>query len=356
MRNRSLDILRAVAILLVFCYHSEGALLVSRFGWTGVDLFFVLSGYLVSGLLFREYRLTGGVRPGRFLLRRGFKIYPQFYLLTGVTVVGTYVVANGPVWGQVSAEAFFYQNYARGLWGHTWSLAVEEHFYLLLCAAVISMARRGGEDPFRLLPLWIAGAAAGVLGLRVATWLAGPEITEYGNVFPSHLRMDSFLGGVLVAYYQVFHPERMREWMRKTAPWLAPASIALLAPVSFLKREDPFMVTVGFTMVSWAFVLLLLSVLYPVRPMGDGWGSRAMVQLGQMSYAFYLWRAPVILAGDWIGGMPVNVKLVATFATSFVLAYASTRWVEAPMLRLRDRMVPAPAPRTEPAGSLARVG
>jgi peptidoglycan/LPS O-acetylase OafA/YrhL len=62
MRNPSLDILRAIGVVLVFCYHSEGAGLVARFGWTGVDLFFVLSGLLVSGLLFREYQVTSRVR------------------------------------------------------------------------------------------------------------------------------------------------------------------------------------------------------------------------------------------------------------------------------------------------------
>lgn len=80
MRNPTIDVLRAFAVLLVFCRHTEGTLLLSRFGWAGVDLFFVLRGYLVSGLLFREYQQTQTIRAGRFLVRRGFKIYPQFYL------------------------------------------------------------------------------------------------------------------------------------------------------------------------------------------------------------------------------------------------------------------------------------
>ncbi len=91
MRNQTLDVLRAVAVLLVFSRHSTGALLVSHLGWVGVDLFFVLSGFLVSGLLFREYQQDGQLLPGRFLIRRGFKIYPQFYLLVVVTIFWTWL-------------------------------------------------------------------------------------------------------------------------------------------------------------------------------------------------------------------------------------------------------------------------
>ena len=87
MRNPSLDMLRAVAVLLVFCYHSEGTKLF--FGWIGVDLFFVLSGFLVSGLLFQEYQATHEIQPARFLLRRGLKIYPQFYFFIAATLAVT---------------------------------------------------------------------------------------------------------------------------------------------------------------------------------------------------------------------------------------------------------------------------
>lgn len=363
VRNPSLDVLRAVAVILVFCYHSEGALLVSRFGWVGVDLFFVLSGFLVSGLLFREYRTTQRVQPGRFLLRRGFKIYPQFYFLIAVTILGTFFF-GGPPWRPVTAEVLFFQNYTRGLWTHTWSLAIEEHFYLLLTAAIAIAAGRGGENPFRALPKWIAAAAAGVLALRVALYALNPPITEFGNVFPSHLRMDSFLGGVLVAYLQAFQPEVLAAWMRRFGTWLPPASILLLAPVSFLRREDAFMVTVGFTMISWAFVLLLLSVLYPAKPSTSGRGARALAKLGEVSYGFYLWHAPVLLASEWARGLlaargvsvSLAVNLPVTFALSLGLAFLTTRLLEAPMLRLRDRMFPSltkTPPEPAPAGWLS---
>jgi peptidoglycan/LPS O-acetylase OafA/YrhL len=143
VRTPTLDILRAVAVILVFSRHSGVFPVLSQIGWAGVDLFFVLSGFLVSGLLFREYQVSQRVHPGRFLMRRGFKIYPQFYVLIATTVIVD-VWLGQPVPGrQLASELVFLQSYFPGLWGHAWSLAVEEHFYLLLAAAVALLARRG---------------------------------------------------------------------------------------------------------------------------------------------------------------------------------------------------------------------
>jgi peptidoglycan/LPS O-acetylase OafA/YrhL len=350
VRNPSLDVLRGAAVLLVFCYHSEGALLISRFGWIGVDLFFVLSGFLVSGLLFREYQATQEVQPGRFLLRRGFKIYPQFYFFIAVMVVAACIQGVPPGTGQVLAEVLFVQNYFSGMWGHTWSLGVEEHFYLLLTAAIITLARRGGTDPFRRLPVWILVVSAAVLGLRILTWTLHPGTSGYLNVYPSHLRIDSLLTGVLISYFHSFYPAGLARWMRRLGGWVPPASILLLAPVTFLTREDPFMVTIGFSLVSWGFGLLLLSVLYPAkRPPVPSRMGRAMARLGQVSYAFYLWQGPILVAGDRLRSyaqahgalLPLPVIIVLTFAASLLAAVLTTRLIELPALRLRDRYFPA---------------
>src|ERR1700758_1823216 len=80
-RNESLDVLRCIAVLLVLGFHFPYYALWGRLGWIGVDLFFVLSGFLISGLLFQEYKATESINLLRFLIRRGLKIYPSFYLL-----------------------------------------------------------------------------------------------------------------------------------------------------------------------------------------------------------------------------------------------------------------------------------
>lgn len=344
MRNPTLDILRAVAILLVFARHSEGAPILSHLGWIGVDLFFVLSGFLVSGLLFREYQQYGRIAPGRFLLRRGFKIYPQFYLLVAVTLIVT--LWNGPVnWREAIAEVLFVQNYATGLWAHTWSLAVEEHFYLLLTLAMVMLAKRGGDDPFRFLPRWIAGACAMILALRIITRFASPAISDYAHVFPSHLRMDSLLFGVLLSYLSTFRQADVSQFVDRFGAWLPQISIGLLAPAAFLDQSDPWMYTVGFSSISIGFALLLLSALHPRKKAtaARGVAARTFARLGQVSYGFYLWHGPVLFADDRLlaGKLPVMVNLLATFSATVAIAFFTTWLAEQPFLKLRDRWFPS---------------
>jgi peptidoglycan/LPS O-acetylase OafA/YrhL len=337
VRNPSLDVLRAVAILLVFCYHSPGALLINRFGWIGVDLFFVLSGFLVSGLLFREYQSTQQVCAGKFLFRRGMKIYPQFYFFIAATFAIAIFQGRAPRGAQAAAELGFVQNYFPGMWSHTWSLAVEEHFYLLLILAIVMLARNGGENPFRTVPVWIGSTCGLILTLRVLTWKLHPQISDLINVFPSHLRMDSLLIGVLIAYYHSFHKDQLARWMRLAGPWAPPVSMLLLCPVTFLTREDPFMVTIGFSLVAWGFGLLLLSALYPLKVAKTP--PRPMVRLGQVSYAFYLWHGPILVACDSLN-ISMALSMVLGFGASLGMALLTTWLIETPMLRVRDRLTP----------------
>lgn len=189
MRIAHLDVLRGVAILLVLGRHIDSCpieqpyplyvamRLWQRCGWIGVDLFFVLSGFLVSGLLFREYKQHGNIRLSRFFVRRGLKIYPAFYLFLAVIVgLGLYRGEGVPL-SSILAAAFFVQNYAPnlfGTWSHTWSLAVEEHFYLLVGILLAVLLRRRADEPFRCLIPCYAGVAILVLGMRLLTARARP--------------------------------------------------------------------------------------------------------------------------------------------------------------------------------------
>src|ERR1700740_43634 len=133
MRNKRLDVLRCIAVLLVMFNHGGIWPAAAHHGWIGVDLFFVLSGFLISGLLFSEYKKRQSISFKRFFIRRGLKIYPAFYaflLLTGIT--GELVFHSHPTGAQYFHEVFFVMNYEHGVWDHTWSLGVEEHFYIFL--------------------------------------------------------------------------------------------------------------------------------------------------------------------------------------------------------------------------------
>ncbi len=223
---------------------------------------------------------------------------------------------------------------------------MEEHFYLLLILVIVMMARRGGTNPFRALPGWIAGSCAVILALRVVTWKLHPQVTDATNVFPSHLRIDSLLAGVFVSYYHTFHRANLTAWMRRAGAWVPPASVLLLVPITFLTREDPFMVTVGFSLEAWGFALLLVSVLYPMKPApAPSRAGRAMVRLGRVSYAFYLWQAPILVAGDALKpyaqahgvNIPYALIVALTFGATLAMALVTTSLIEIPVLRWRER-------------------
>src|SRR5262249_44717454 len=133
LRRPELDVLRCAAVVLVLFRHLEAlpqsvpavfrvpTRVLFEVGWTGVDLFFVLSGFLVAGLLFREVQEHGRIDIKRFLIRRGLKIYPGFYCLIGATVGIAVVHGWNLPWNRILSEVFFVQNYHQGLWSQTWS-------------------------------------------------------------------------------------------------------------------------------------------------------------------------------------------------------------------------------------------
>jgi len=163
---KELDILRGVAVLLVLACHCRASEFLLRSGW--VDLFFVLSGFLVSGLLFVEHQRTGRIRIWRFFARRGFKIYPAFYFFVAVTLLFDALHSKPPEISSLIRELVFIQNYGPAIWPHTWSLAVEEHFYLLVGLGLFT-ASCLLRTPFRFLPIALLAVCAMALVLRLVT-------------------------------------------------------------------------------------------------------------------------------------------------------------------------------------------
>jgi peptidoglycan/LPS O-acetylase OafA/YrhL len=194
-RLAGLDVLRAVAVLLVIGRHAApcpqqapaGYRAVvdswARGGWVGVDLFFVLSGFLIAGLLLREHAARGRIDYGRFLLRRGLKIYPPFWLLLAATVAMWSAAGRTPPATQLAAELFYVQNYWPGLLPHTWSLAVEEHFYLLLPLVLIACAKAsarssGSRGSFATLPQVVFWVALRTATMKMRSWRASRPVVS----------------------------------------------------------------------------------------------------------------------------------------------------------------------------------
>jgi peptidoglycan/LPS O-acetylase OafA/YrhL len=299
IRNFNIDVLRGVAILLVVCHHL-GVWGFQTGGWIGVDLFFVISGFLISGLLFRGWLAHGKVDVLSFYLRRGFKIYPAFYvMLAGTLILNRFVPGVTPfpmTSSGVLAEVAFVQNYWQGVWAQSWSLAVEEHFYLLLPLLLWWMQRRRSGNPFRTLPWVFFFIAAADLVLRLATtWnlTTAEEVPRY--LFPTHLRLDSLMFGVLLGYYYQFEAEKITEYAKGLAG--VAVTFVAVAMAWMVPRDQPIMHTVGFTLEYFGFGFLLCKVI-------DAKPNRAVklvlspiARLGYYSYSVYLWH---------VWGMPAD--------------------------------------------------
>ncbi len=346
-RSAPLDALRALAVLLVLGRHFPesapgGAPLPAwlglwqRGGWIGVDLFFVLSGFLVSGLLFREYRRFGEIRYGHFLARRGFKIYPAFYFMFGAVLLFAAHAGRAFVgWPVVLSEAFFVQNYGPALFPHTWSLAVEEHFYLLL--PVLLLAVRGEKcAPFARLPRLFLAVAVLALAARIAT----AQMLDFRlktALFPTHLRLDSLLFGVLLSWAVHFAPTALEQaWQRFRWP-LAAAAVALAVPAFVFEIGTGwYLHTVGVTGFYLASGVLLL---FALRWKTAG---RPLAFIGAYSYSIYLWHIPVRFFG--LGWLPREAapltRAAAYLSLSIVTGIAAAWLVERPFLALRDRLFP----------------
>jgi peptidoglycan/LPS O-acetylase OafA/YrhL len=319
-------------------------------GWVGSDLFFVLSGFLVSGLLFAEFKARGRISPLRFYVRRGWKIYPSYFVMLATTVA--LILSQGGRFAPIKlvAEVFFFQNYVPGLWNHTWSLAVEEHFYFLLPLVCLAVMRASGTRPAPLKPILYVGAGVAVCAfvLRVVNAVDHQAYSHYTHLYPTHLRLDSLFFGVMLSYAYHFHTQA---FVRVLTPWryaLMAGGILLFVPAFILPLESsPLIYTVGFTVLYVASGMLMVGAL-----LCDVQGSRmlgGLATIGSYSYSIYLWHMPVALLGipmleRWIGA-PFNPGTWMTLYLGGSIAFgvAMAKLVEMPTLRFRDRHFPAPS-------------
>ncbi|WP_128560863.1 acyltransferase family protein [Methylobacterium crusticola] len=365
LRIPGLDGLRAFSILVVMASHSGLHALVP--GVFGVTVFFFISGFLITALLLDERERTGGIAVGPFYARRLLRLYPPLVALVAIT--GAVYVAQGhrldPL-GVLGALAYlanylavFQKPMMAGLGGQLWSLAVEEHFYLVypfLLAALL--ARRGAAIPVLLTLCALS------LAVRCAVTLTHPEIATAYTGMATECRIDAILFGA-VAALAWRSPGGAAFAAAATRPVpVAAAAAAILA--SLLVRDEAFRNTLRYTIQEVALVPLVLAV--SVAP---GWGRlRALFDsaparwIGRLSYSLYLWHLAGLSAGEALvpgTGWRFAAAMAVGWVLSFAFAELSYRLVERPFFALRRRFgsrvdAPAPAPGTAPAGGMAPAG
>jgi peptidoglycan/LPS O-acetylase OafA/YrhL len=354
----SLDLLRLLAIVLVLGRHMELApsglprpikLALDAWynnGWLGTDLFFVLSGFLVSGLLFAEYKKYGDISLSRFYVRRAWKIYPAFYFLIAFTYFYyLFVIGYRVPDRQIYSEILFIQSYQTATWNHTWTLAVEEHFYLALpiILGILVSRNRGAADPFRAVPWLVGVTAVGCIGARIVNWLVRADYSLLTHTFPTHLRIDSLFFGVAIAYAYHFHSAWLRNTTHRWRHMSIFLGVVVLGSSVILPPIESFYInTFGFTQFYVGAGLLLLGLVMCDVP--NNRFTSTLATLGSYSYSIYLWHmALMYLAIPQLRslGVPWPIRTAVYIAGAFVIGVFMAKLLELPALRFRDRRYPS---------------
>ncbi len=309
-----------------------------RVGWVGVDLFFVLSGYLISGLLFADHEKHKRIDLSRFYIRRGLKIWPAFYALLAVRLLIDVVLRHKIQPKPWLVEIFFLQSYLPGYWTHTWSLAVEEHFYIVFPLLLVALVKWSPKR-FNLLPQVFAVIATLALLCRFAVgWKQDGTNAFLTWYFPTHLRIDGLMFGVLLRYYHDYRPHIFK----RIASWSAGRAIVGFALVLLLifPVENRHMHTWGFTVMYLASGFVVVQAVSFEGGSIIGAVSRLLAAVGIYSYSIYLWH---IFFQELLEHLHLRSFLLWFFcyvigAGAFGIIAAKA--IEIPVLGLRERFFP----------------
>jgi len=340
----ALDILRSIAILLVFGGHfadsfgASGELLKLPFfywSWTGVDLFFVLSGILIGGQLWKELKSTGTIHISKFLLRRGFRIWPLYFAL--LTMLSVEAVLHLRSAGGLTADLFFVSNYFHHQIGGGWSLSTEEQFYILAPVLLVVFSRSPLRRHVWIGPvlLLIASAASRAFSLSMTHEnLADLRQRLY---FQLHTHCDGLLLGLLISWVQVFAFNRVRTIRVRGA-----VCIAMILMGIVLYAVSP--VVFNFTSLALIFgAAAFLGMTPGLMTRVPDW--RIFHLISRLSYGIYLNHFGLLprLAslyarkGGSTGGPIFWLSAAGSFVACAIFAAVTYQFIEWPFLRLRSR-------------------
>jgi len=336
--------LRALSAFIVVAYH-YGFGVPAGFG---VLSFFVMSGFLITWLLLKERDQTGAISLRAFYWRRALRIFPAFYVYWTSVVILLTAAGVRIIWPQAWASFFYVANYYQGLNGypssafsHTWSLAIEEQFYLLWPAAFLLLGKRP-----RVMFAGVVGAIFAINAYRITLHSVGvPEEYIY-TAFET--RLDHLLVGCAIAV-ALRHQIGVGVWKVVGRAESLPVIVALLV-VSIVSGNTygiPYRNTIGFAIDPVLIGLLLVRLLSRNDRVTSWMDSRPVVYLGTISYSTYLYQQLVLWpAGKLLrlAGAPEAVSFIVCTLVVWIAAALSYEVVERPFLRLKRLWATPAAP------------
>lgn len=339
-----LDGVRGMAVLLVVVLHAglvihpaDGGLLPG--GFIGVDVFFVLSGFLITSLLVAEHASAGRISFVAFYVRRGWRLLPALaVLLVAHAVYAACVgISMRTEAASVLAIVLYVSNWAQsygldvpGGLIHTWTLSIEEQFYLVWPAVVVLLLGRV-RSRRALLDVLVTAIAASA---AVRAW-----IWAFGAGYPAaYMRTDARADGLLIGAMCAF----LWRWQLLPRRGLSSAAsvslVAVLGVALFWDSTKPGMFYGGYTLVSLAAGVIVIAVMHGGWSAGAVFVARPLRAIGRVSYGLYLWQGLCLhIAARTFDDQPRVMRAIIGVALAVIATFLSWRCVECPLLRRRSR-------------------
>jgi peptidoglycan/LPS O-acetylase OafA/YrhL len=354
-----LDHLRALAITYVLCFHYQffghpqwEAGRVSNFGWTGVDLFFVLSGFLIAGQLFSTIANGKNISVKEFFIKRFFRIIPPYLLV----VIIYFAFSGAREWGHLS-PAWRYLTFTLnfgldlkkfGTFSHAWSLCVEEQFYLVLplIFLLLTYFKAAKRSVYVVIALFAACYMVRYLNWHyfVAPYLGTDTFNARFNeyvYYPTYNRLDGLLVGVSIAGLFTFYPN-FKEWVNRRCYLVLFAGVLIVFTAGWLCPQQSTYNTVvlGFPLVSLGYGLILAAFVSP-NNLFYRLQSKFTSLIATLSYSIYLSHKIVIhlvqnllekVGLDKDSNVTMLICMICVIAAALVMRYI----IEKPALALRN--------------------
>lgn len=335
----ALDGLRAISVLTVFIYHFG---FYSIPGDLGVSSFFVISGFLITWLLLKEFDSSGAISLGQFYVRRTIRIFPAYYAF--LVFMYTQELLRGYAWPTelIMAGLFYVVNYYNALNGHAagssiahaWSLGVEEQFYLLWPLVLIHLAKKGRQYCLNGLLISVAG----VMLLRSFLYLgAGVSNSYVYNAFET--RFDCLAVGCIIALVRD-RPQSERVAAIMTRWSFLPLVTLGLLVLSRVGGSPAYHYSIGFTIDSVLLGVFMVQLVQLHKSFLWSWLELPGVRyVGKLSYSFYLYHVFGIGLGGRLDMLSPVIQFIVTLGLCIGIASLSYWIIEQPFLQLKHRLL-----------------